>query len=203
MNLEGESMFELEKDTKKIFTIPNIISFVRILLIVPFVIFYINGDYLLAGVILAVSGLSDMFDGMIARKFNQITDLGKVLDPIADKLTLILVIICLGTTVPQIIPLVAVLILKEVLMLLGGANLVKKRIKPPSAKWYGKVATVVFYISMVTIVMLEIFNTRNLYTDITTTVLMFLTAVSMVFAIVQYGRIYFKLLKENKNKNNK
>ncbi len=191
-------MFELEKELRKIFTIPNIISFVRIILIIPFVLFYNEKEYIYAGIVLVVSGVSDMFDGMIARKFNQITDLGKVLDPIADKLTLIFVIVCLGSTAPQIIPLIAVLLVKEILMLIGGAVLVKRKIKPPAAKWYGKVATVIFYTSMVVIVLLEIFDVTGFNFHLAITICMIITISSMLFAIINYGRIYFELINKQK-----
>ena len=95
---------------KENFNIPNILSFIRIIIIVPFVLYFLNDDYLLAALMLIFSGLSDMFDGLIARKLNQITKLGKVLDPVADKLTLTAVIICMGIKFPEIFPLVIILI---------------------------------------------------------------------------------------------
>ena len=75
--------------SKDLMTIPNAISFTRILLITPFVAFFIKEMYVAAAITVGISGLSDLFDGMIARKFNQESELGKVLDPLADKLTLI------------------------------------------------------------------------------------------------------------------
>ncbi|MGN0551628.1 MAG: CDP-alcohol phosphatidyltransferase family protein [Acutalibacteraceae bacterium] len=194
-------MLEFEKKTDKIFTIPNIISFVRILIIIPFIISFVGRHYYVAAIMIALSGLSDMFDGMIARKFNQITELGKILDPIADKLTLLAVILCIGTLVPKIVPLVAVLVLKDVLMLSGGAYLIKRNIKPPAAKWYGKLATVVFYISMATIVALEIATGSASDFAVLTTVIMLITTAVMVFALIKYAIIFFALLKEQKNNN--
>ena len=134
---------------KENFNIPNILSFIRIIIIVPFVLYFLNDDYLLAALMLIFSGLSDMFDGLIARKLNQITKLGKVLDPVADKLTLTAVIICMGIKFPEIFPLVIILILKDVSMLIAGSFLLKKGIEPPAAKWYGKLSTVFFYISVI------------------------------------------------------
>ena len=138
-------MLQIGKHFKENLTVPNLLSVLRILLIVPFVFFFLQKNYIASAAMLVLSGLSDMFDGMIARRFNQITALGKILDPIADKLTLVAVIICIGMIVPRIIPLVVILVLKDLLMLLGGAYLLRKHITPPAAKWYGKLATVVFF----------------------------------------------------------
>ena len=75
------------RETHPNWTVPNLLSVIRILVIAPFAMFFLQGDILWAVLMLAISGLSDCFDGMIARKFNQVTELGKMLDPLADKLT--------------------------------------------------------------------------------------------------------------------
>ena len=80
---------------KGCFTIPNLLSVIRIALIPVFAVMYLNGNQLLAIAILAVSGLTDLFDGKIARRFNQVSALGKILDPVADKLTQITIAIIL------------------------------------------------------------------------------------------------------------
>ena len=122
------------KEWNKNITIPNLLSVLRILLILPFVYFFMTGNVLLAGLMLALSGLSDLFDGMIARKFNQ----GKMLDPVADKLTQGTVAICLAIWEPVLLPILAIFIVKELAMLAGGIYLVLKRKKRPSGgKWYG------------------------------------------------------------------
>lgn len=79
---------------KKNLTIPNMLSLLRILVLVPFVISVTKNNYIAAGLILIISGLTDLFDGYIARKLNQVTRLGEMLDPTADKLTLMTVMIC-------------------------------------------------------------------------------------------------------------
>ena len=133
---------------KENFNLPNILSFTRIIIIIPFVLYFLNDDYLLSAAMLALSGLSDMLDGVIARKLNQITQLGKILDPVADKLTLTAVVICMGIKFPEIFILVVILSVKDLSMLLAGSYLLKKGIEPPAAKWYGKLATVFFYVSV-------------------------------------------------------
>lgn len=184
---------------RKNFTIPNILSFIRIVVIIPLIFSFLDRRFIESGIYLLISGLSDMFDGAIARKFNQVTQLGKILDPIADKLTLIAVVICLAVLFPSVLPIVIILILKDVLMLIGGAVLLCMKIKPPAAKWYGKVATAIFYISITTMVCLSaIFNYENYLLDI---ILMSLTLASMLVAFVSYAIIFVKLIKNRKNPN--
>lgn len=179
----------------KIFTVPNILTFCRIVLIAPFLYFFIAERYIEATAILTASGLSDCFDGLLARKLNQVSDLGKLLDPVADKLTLVAVAVCICIMFPIVIPLMIILALKDLLMLCGGLYMIKKGIKPPAAKWYGKVGTIVFYFSVCLIVFLKAFY--QIESDILTIVLMSLTAITMIFALVKYFQLFLKLKKEN------
>ena len=102
---------EYELDAKHIITIPNILSYIRILLIVPFVILFIEGQYPWAATCLILSGLSDCIDGFLARKLNQVTQIGKMLDPLADKLTLIAIGVCICIKQPMVIPVILVMVL--------------------------------------------------------------------------------------------
>lgn len=133
----------------KIITIPNLMSGFRILLIPVFVVTFLRGVAVWPIVILLLSGVTDLFDGMIARRFHQVSDLGKMLDPIADKLTQIAVVACLTTVYfrPMLVLLV-VYIVKELGMLIGGIVMLKWKKQVPSAKWFGKVATFEFYFAM-------------------------------------------------------
>lgn len=187
----------------KIFTIPNLLSMFRIVLIIPMIVFFLSKNYIGAVICVVISGLSDMFDGMIARRFNQISKLGKMLDPIADKLTLVAVIICIGILIPNIRLLVIILAAKDILMLIGGAYLIHRGITPPAAKWYGKIATVVFYNSVTAIVGIEVFGGAQLAAQLSVliTTLLTVTSLVMIFALVMYAILFFQLLKENrKNK---
>lgn len=182
---------------KRNLTIPNILSVIRLVIIIPLVISFLHESYIEAGIYLLISGLSDMFDGAIARKFNQVTQLGKILDPIADKLTLIAVVICLAVLFPDVLPIVVILMLKDIIMLIGGAILLCMKIRPPAAKWYGKVATAIFYVSITTIVCLSaIFDYKNWVLDV---ILMSLTVIAMIVAFVSYAVIFVKLVKNRKN----
>ena len=131
MKKQEGTVMEKEKDvwsfkTSDLVTIPNIITYVRFVLIIPFVYFFLAEQYIYAAICIGLSGLSDCFDGMAARKLNQVTPLGKILDPIADKVTLFAVVICMVIYVPIVLPILVTLLVKDLIMLLGGADLIKK-----------------------------------------------------------------------------
>lgn len=183
----------LKEIIKHNLTIPNLLSLLRLVVIYPFIVFAMDRNFQLAGLMLLISGLSDMFDGIIARKFNQVTQLGKILDPIADKLTLIAVVVCLYILFPSILPFMVVLFTKEVLMLTGGALLLKLKIRPPAAKWYGKIATVVFYVSVTTIILINaLWGIEELWLIHT---LFIITTLIMLFALFMYLRMFVDILK--------
>lgn len=185
----------LEEKYKENINIPNLLTILRIIVIIPLIYWFSKGQYVVASIMLIISALSDLFDGRIARKLNQKTKLGAILDPVADKLTLAAVVICLGIKFPFTIPFVIMLILKEVLMLVGGIYLLRKKITPPAAAWYGKISTVVFYISMVVIVIAyAILNYEN---HILMIVLLSITAVCMIYSLARYFILFIRLLKEN------
>ncbi|MEE1219996.1 MAG: CDP-alcohol phosphatidyltransferase family protein [Ruminococcus sp.] len=182
-----------------LFTIPNILTYIRLVLIVPIAISYMNEQYQNVAFCIAFSGLTDCFDGIFARKFNQVTSLGKILDPIADKLTLLTVVICMVVKVSFMIPVLGVLIVKDLIMLIGGTDLLKKGMTPPPAKWYGKLATILFYFSVCLIVFLKaVFDIENYALDY---LLLGISAVAMLFALYKYGKIYFAMIKEYNDKN--
>ncbi len=189
----------LIKEVKRNFTIPNLLTLLRIAIIIPMSKFILTENYIMAGVLLSVSAVSDMLDGIIARKFNQITQLGKMLDPVADKLTLIAVVLCVNRIYPYVYPFVIVMFVKEIIMLTGGAVLIKNKIKPPPAKWFGKAATAVFYTSMITLVLLK--AVWNIDISWLSTSLFALSASFMLFALMNYAVIFFEIIKVNGNKN--
>ena len=136
-------------------SIPNVLSVFRLILIPVFILTFfstLRSRMILAALILILSGLTDILDGMIARNFNLITELGKILDPVADKLTQATVCVCLFLDGIFPLWLLLLFIAKEGLMLAGGATMLKKDKKVSSSKWYGKLATVVFYIVMISVI---------------------------------------------------
>lgn len=178
--------------------IPNLLSYFRIIIIIPFVILFLNDSYINAAALLVVSGVTDVLDGKIARKFNQITELGKVLDPLADKLTLIAVVLCMGTKFPEIVPLVIAFLIKDVAMLIASVFILKRDIVPVASKWYGKMATIVFYLSAICIVFLKaILGISIPFLNVT---LFSITAIFMIFALYKYSLLYFQMLSDYKNK---
>ena len=186
--------------SNRIMTVPNVLSFLRILMITPFVVLFINKQYLAAAIVIVVSGLTDWFDGWIARNFNQMSELGKILDPLADKLTLVAVGICMIFIEPYAAIPMGIMVLKDVLMLIGGTIVIKKGIIPPNSKWYGKLGTFMFYITVAYIVVTEIVNYNN---ETLTVILLSATSAIMVFALISYIIMFFEILREHKKDNDK
>lgn len=138
---------------EQLLTIPNILSIFRIILLVPIVILYAKEKYVMAILLLFVSGLSDIADGFIARKFNMISAFGKIIDPVADKLTQFSLLLCLSLKHKFILVVVSLFFLKEVLLMTISYNLMKKNNSVNSAKWHGKLNTVIIYSVIVLLIM--------------------------------------------------
>lgn len=134
----------------KILTIPNILSFFRLALIPIFVRAYCGAEqYGLTAALLVISGVTDVLDGFIARHFDMVSDLGKALDPVADKLTQLAMLVCLVTRFPlMLIPLI-VLLVKEIASGIMGLVVIRKTGAVHGAVWHGKVTTVLLYLTMV------------------------------------------------------
>lgn len=134
----------------KVLTVPNLLSFLRICLIPLIIWFYcVKKQYVGAGITLILSGLTDIVDGYIARRFHMISDLGKVLDPIADKLTQAAMLVCLITRFPLMLIPFVLLIAKETYMTVSGMIVIQKTGIVMGAEWHGKVATALLYATMV------------------------------------------------------
>ena len=137
--------------------IPNILTVIRFIFIPSIVVSIIYDNYLLALILFTLSSLTDVLDGKIARKYNAISDFGKLMDPLADKLTQLSVLLTLS--IKNIIPIwiVVILVLKETVMIAGASFLYGKSLVV-SSKWYGKLTTVLIYIAVVSSCLIEIFN---------------------------------------------
>lgn len=142
---------------KEIFSIPNLLSFFRLALIPVYAYIYLNAtqmhQYVLAGTIMAVSCLTDMIDGKIARHFNMITTVGKILDPIADKMTQFTLTLCLSLEYPVLMPVLALFVVKEAFQLIAGIFFLRKGRMLPGALMTGKVCTTVLFISLIALVL--------------------------------------------------
>lgn len=134
----------------KILTIPNALSAFRLCLIPLFVWLYcVPQAYGWTAGVLALSGLTDIVDGFIARRFCMTSDLGKVLDPIADKLTQGAMLFCLITRFPLMLAPLLLLIVKEAWMGFTGLLVLRRTKQVLGASWHGKVATCLLYAMMI------------------------------------------------------
>ena len=160
----SEQKETLKENLKEIFdgclTIPNLISVIRILLIPVIAVLYYNNYIWWTVFVIFISGLSDAVDGKIARKFNQVSNLGKLLDPVADKFTIFALAIVLflkfkeaQSEAMQAFAWVFLLfIAKDVIMILGSIVLIALGTRPVAAEIWGKLATFAFYAVMVVII---------------------------------------------------
>ena len=182
------------------FTIPNILSIIRLLMI-PFIVWYycVEKDLTIAFVLFTISAFTDVADGFIARKFDMITDAGKILDPIADKLTQAAVIFCLCLTINSVAIwlLLGVLVIKEIAMFVMGLISLKAVDQINGAKWFGKLSTVVIFL-VVGINSLFEFDPIIHFSSI-------LVAIGfMTLSLIKYALFYRKLILEyRKNQEHK
>lgn len=178
------------KFRKEAFSVPNILSYIRIILIPLFVKLYFEGEFIQAAVFVALSGLTDLADGFIARRFDMITEWGKILDPVADKLTQCALIVCLLSRYKKMWILVIIFFVKEITMGLAGLlMLIKKKRKLSGAKWFGKISTVVQFLAMTA---LFAFRLPNGVVD----VIIYICAAFMMLAFVLYMRAYAHMGKD-------
>ncbi len=175
--------------------IPNILTILRFFLIPIIVFFLIQENFILAFIFFTISGLTDILDGFIARKYDLITNFGKLIDPLADKLTLACILATLS--LKDIIPIwiLAIVILKEFFMIAGASFLYGKELVV-SSKWYGKLSTVTFYIAIVSSLLIRYFNFSFNFDIYIYYLALFLT----VFSLIMYFRSFYVqgyLKKEN------
>ncbi|MBP3329926.1 MAG: CDP-alcohol phosphatidyltransferase family protein [Clostridia bacterium] len=145
---------------KGCWTIPNLLSLIRILLVPVFLVLFFQGNKIGALIVLALSGVSDFLDGKIARHFNQISALGKLLDPVADKITQLSIAVVLfwqfnSSSVISLKYFSYVFLAflgKELLMLVCGSIMVAVGLRPCAAEIYGKIATFTFYVVMIFVI---------------------------------------------------
>ena len=134
----------------RIFTVPNILSFFRILLIPFMAICYVKEEHILNGTLILVSAMTDVVDGWIARHFHMVSSLGKALDPIADKLTLLVLLVCRAFSSAAMLALLAVFVLKETIMGIEGLLIIRETGTTYSALCFGKLTTVFLYLTLFT-----------------------------------------------------
>ena len=175
------------KDLKKdLFTIPNWLSLFRLLLIPVYVVIYLQAehihDYAIAAGILTVSCLTDLIDGKIARHFNMVSTLGKILDPLADKATQAALLICLALRHPILWLLVGIMVVKEGFQLLAGILALRRGKILTGALYTGKICTTVLFISLIFMVLMP--NLKPLHVNL-------LTAVDAAFLLVAFAHYVY------------
>lgn len=186
--------------------IPNALTILRFILI-PFIVYYIAKEkYVDAFIYLTISGITDVLDGIIARKFNFITNFGKLIDPLADKATQISILVTLS--LKSIIPIwiLVIVFLKEFVMVSGASFLYGKELVV-SSRWYGKLSTVLFYIAIVLSFFIRYWNSIAIVPENSICILpefdiyiYYLALISTIFSLVMYYITFYKqgyLKKEN------
>lgn len=174
---------------KEIWTVPNLLSLFRLVLIPVYVNIYLNADgpedYTKAAVILAVSCLTDMVDGKIARKFNQITNLGKVLDPLADKFTQLALLLCLSTRRRALKYLLVIFLIKEFFQLFAMIGAMRRGKALNGALMSGKISTTVLFVSLTLMVLCPGLSER------TANIITGICLVCLLYAFGDYALAYF------------
>ena len=163
---------------KELFTIPNLLSLFRLALIPVYIIIYLQGDYFLSAAILAVSCLTDMIDGKIARKFNMITAVGKILDPLADKATQLSLILCLSVEYPILWWLIGLFVIKEGFQLIAGTINLRKGIMLKGALISGKICTTVLFLSLILMVLIP---------SIPYSAVLIITVIDIIFMLISFA----------------
>ena len=186
--------------------VPNILTILRFILIPFILVFLFQDKYLACFVFLTISGLTDILDGFIARKFNFITNFGKLIDPLADKATQISILVTLA--LKDIIPmwLMIIIVIKEFAMIAGASFLYGKELVV-SSKWFGKLSTVLFYLAIVSSFTIRYWNNIALSQGNSVAILpqfdiyiYYLALASTIFSLIMYYITFYKqgyLKKEN------
>ena len=180
---------------KDALSVPNILGYFRILLIPFFVYTYMTAvsakDYYTSAIIAGVSSLTDFCDGYIARKYNMVTELGKLIDPLADKLTQGALIICFIFRYPYMRYLLALYVVKESFMLIMGIVILRHNGKKLNgAKWFGKVSTALVYIVMFILLLFPMMQLD------TVNILIILCGFAMAATLILYIPVFIKLYRE-------
>lgn len=180
---------------REYFSIPNLMGYFRIALVGVYMYFFYNsmhgGVYWPVIATIVLSGITDFFDGKVARKFNMVTEWGKILDPIADKITLGAIILSLTFKYTVVMPLVILYIIKEGFMGIVGLYSIKKGHKVEGAMWYGKVCTFGTYVILILLLLFP--DMPNMAIN----VLVIANFVLMIFTLAKYVVYYGKMFKQD------
>ena len=174
---------------KEILTIPNALSVFRIALIPVYLKIYLEEKYTMAAVILAVSCLTDLVDGKIARKFNMISNVGKVLDPLADKLTQLGLLLCLSVRRRMLKYLLVIFLIKEFWQLFAMIGAMRRGKALNGALWSGKVSTTVLFTGL---------GMMFLFPNLSERTVNIISGVCLVFLLYAFGDYAMAYFGKNK-----
>lgn len=185
---------------KDLWQIPNILCYIRFLLIPVFVVLYIKAEYpkeyLRAAGVVLLSGITDFLDGFIARRYDMVTELGKLIDPVADKLTQASLIFVLVVKIKLMFLLLILFVIMQLFLLVAGLAMLKKNVRLNGAKWFGKVSTTVFYAVMLVLVSYPALNSK------VTNMLMLICGTFLLLSFIMYIREYVILYRSTKVSDN-
>lgn len=179
--LRGGICMFIKNWKKEILSIPNLLSLFRLVLIPVYMLIYLNATqpshYYVSAAILAVSCLTDLIDGKIARRFNMVTTLGILLDPVADKATQFALILCLAMRYPVLWYLVGTFVVKEGFQLIAGSMILRKGKILDGALITGKICTTVLFLSLILLIMVPTMSEQHVA---------IITIVDIVFMIISF-----------------
>ena len=179
--LRGGIFMFIKNWKKEILSIPNLLSLFRLALIPVYMLIYLNATqpshYYLSAAILAVSCLTDLIDGKIARRFNMVTTLGILLDPVSDKATQFTLILCLAMRYPVLWYLVATFVVKEGFQLIAGSLILRKGKILDGALLTGKICTTVLFVSLIILIMIPTMAEEHVA---------IITAIDIAFMIISF-----------------
>ena len=178
--------------------LPNLLSIIRIILAPVFALVFFIGTgsayeqtlLIVAALVLILSGLTDFFDGVIARSYNMITELGKFLDPFADKLTQAIVCVCITIKHIEFLLVLIPFFIKELMSLAASVVFIKEKMVLPSSRWYGKATTFIFYILTIVIIVVPDLPSAVIY--VFSGIIVFF----LILTIINYLPIYFRIRKQ-------
>lgn len=186
----------MKVSVREVCSIPNLLTYLRILLIPLFTVIYFRADvpleYLAAAGIILVSGLTDLADGYIARHYSMVTELGKMIDPIADKLTQFMIIVCLIHRYRGMLLLAVLFVCKELFMGINDLILLRRGKKLGGAMWFGKLSTAMFYLT--TVILIAAWELPAVWAN----GIMIVTGFFLLLSFVLYVPVFAKMYRESK-----
>lgn len=171
-----------EEGVGRIVTVPNILTLIRFLLVGVMAYVFFNVDPKYALVVYLLAAATDLLDGFIARRFNQVSNVGKAMDPIADKLMTITALVCMLIKGYLTVGVLVVIIVKEALMVIGGALIYLVFKKVVVANLYGKISAMAYFLAIMLLFLHDYVTPYDAW-------FMYLAVTMNIISMIQYGYI--------------